>query len=295
MEQMARGTGVIVKGEKTLDETLCHRVTTAPNIEAAVDELHTILDYACRSSFRQTGPPGKALRHKSVPWWTARLTTQRKEVNAKRRRYQRTKEKNELREQRREQYLASKAEYAAAIRQEKSKSWKEFWNVTSATNPWNEIYKMAAGKTKSTAHATTLRQQDGSLTMNLHDTLLQMIQKFAPDDNQGDDNEMHRQIRAQTQTPIDTEDDEEFTVQEVTNVVQGMSSKKAPGEDGIPSEVWKCLVATLPRYLTAIYNGCLKEGIFQKRWEKAKIIPIVNPGKDGSEEVNKFRPISLRD
>ena len=57
--------------------------------------------------------------------------------------------------------------------------------------------------------------------------------------------------------------------------------------------MWKCLVATLPRYLTAIYNGCLKEGVFPKRWKEAKIIPIVKPGKEGSEELNKFRPISL--
>jgi len=77
------------------------------------------------------------------------------------------------------------------------------------------------------------------------------------------------------------------------DVVQGMGNKKALGEDGIPSEEWKCLVATLPRYLTEIYNGCLKEDIFPKRWKKAKIIPIVKPGKEGSEEVNKFRPISL--
>jgi hypothetical protein len=179
-----------------------------------------------------------------------------------------------------EQFQASKAEYAAAIGQEKSKSCKESCNVISAINPWNEIYKMAAGKTKLIAHTTTLRQQDGSLTMNLHDTLLQMIQKFAPDDNQEDDTGIHRQIRALAQTPIDTEVDEEFTVQEVTNVVQGMGNKKSPGEDGIPSEVWKCLVVTLPRYLTAIYNGCLKECVFPKRWKKAKIIPIANRAKE---------------
>ena len=143
-----------------------------PNIEAAVDELQAVLDYACRPSFRQTGPTKKLLRHKSIPWWTSRLTAQRKEVNAKRRKYQQTKENNELREQRREQYLASKAEHAAAIRQEKSKSLKEFCNVTSAINPWTEINKMAAGKTKRAAHTTTLRGQDGSLTTNLHGTLL---------------------------------------------------------------------------------------------------------------------------
>jgi hypothetical protein len=34
---------------------------------------------------------------------------------------------------------------------------------------------------------------------------------------------------------MDTEDDVEFT--EVTNVIQNMNNKKAPGEDGIPNEV----------------------------------------------------------
>jgi hypothetical protein len=61
---------------------------------------------------------------------------------------------------------------------------------------------------------------------------------------------------------------EKFTIQEFTNVVQDMGNKKAPGEDGIPNEVWKCVVAILPKYLTAIYNGCLKEGVFPKRWKK---------------------------
>jgi hypothetical protein len=38
--------------------------------------------------------------------------------------------------------------------------------------------------------------------------------------------------------PPDTDDDEKFTIQEVTNVVMGMGNKKATGEDGIPNEVW---------------------------------------------------------
>jgi hypothetical protein len=146
MEYIARETGTVVTGEHTLDETMCQRVTQALNIEAAVDELQAVLNQAFQSSFTQTGPTGKSLRQKSFPWWTSRLTTERKEINAKRRRYQRTKENNDLREQWKEQYLDSKAEYAAAIRREKIKSWKEFCNETSAINPWNAIYKMAPGK-----------------------------------------------------------------------------------------------------------------------------------------------------
>jgi len=46
-------------------------------------------------------------------------------------------------------------------------------------------------------------------------------------------------------------------------------------EDGIPSEVLKSLLEILPRYRTAIYNRCLREGMFPKRWKKAMIIPII--------------------
>ena len=114
------------------------------------------------------------------------------------------------------------------------------------TKPSNAIYKMAAGKTKRATHITTLRLQYGSLTTSLQDTLLHMIQKFAPDDNQEDDTDTHSQIRTLTQKPLDTEDDEEFTVQEVINVIQDMGNYKAPGENGIPNELWKCVGTMLP-------------------------------------------------
>jgi len=74
-----------------------------------------------------------------------------------------------------------------------------------------------------------------------------------------------------------------------------MKEKKASGEDGIPSELYKYLVETPQTYITAIYNGCLKESTFPKRWKTTLIVPIIKPGKEGSQEVNKFRPISLLD
>jgi len=100
-----------------------------------------------------------------------------------------------------------------------------------------------------------------------------MLQIFTPEDNQ--------------------EDDDKFTLQEVKNVVMSMGKDKAPGEDGIPSEVLKSLVEIFPRYMTAIYNGCLSKGTFPQRWKKALVIPITKPGKAESEEASKFRPIIL--
>jgi len=126
MEQIAMGTGMVEEGKDMLDEILCQKVEMMPNVEEAVDEIQTALEYSCQSLLTQNRPTGKAPRHKSVPWWTAQLTIQRREVNLKRRRYQRTKGNNALREIRKQQYLASKAEYATAIRREKVNHGKSF-------------------------------------------------------------------------------------------------------------------------------------------------------------------------
>jgi hypothetical protein len=96
-----RETGKTAEEVDKLDEMLRHRVVTSTNIEEAVEELQDTMDQACRSSFKQAGKKGKKSMHKSLPWWTRRLTIQRKEVNTKGRRYQRKKDNTELREQKR--------------------------------------------------------------------------------------------------------------------------------------------------------------------------------------------------
>jgi hypothetical protein len=41
-----------------------------------------------------------------------------------------------------------------------------------------------------------------------------------------------------------------------------MGNKKAPGQNRITSEIYKSAFEIFPSYLKAIYNGCLKRGIF---------------------------------
>jgi len=42
-----------------------------------------------------------------------------------------------------------------------------------------------------------------------------------------------------------------------------------------------------------MHNGCLRRGVFPKRRKTAKLIPTVKPGKEYSDDVIKFSPISL--
>ena len=57
-----------------------------------------------------------------------------------------------------------------------------------------------------------------------------MLQVLTPEDNQKDGTELQKNIRTLAQEDIDTEDDKEYTVRDVKDVVMGMSKNKAPGK-----------------------------------------------------------------
>ena len=42
-----------------------------------------------------------------------------------------------------------------------------------------------------------------------------------------------------------------------------------------------------------MYNGCLKNGVFPEIWKKAKILPITKPDTQNSQDITKYRLISL--
>jgi len=210
-----------------------------------------------------------------------------------RRRYQRTRILEELRERRKTIYLREKARYEATTKREKTQSWKVYCNLTTSFIPWNEVYKLAAGKKRNNTLITTLRKLDGSLTEDLRETIQLMLEHFTPDDKEEDDTELHKQARARALKPTATDNDIDFTVEETRNAVASMNKKKAPGEDGITGEVYKSAFEVLSRFITALYNCCLRSGILPKRWKTAKLIPIVKPGRVNSDDISKFRPISL--
>jgi hypothetical protein len=60
-----------------------------------------------------------------------------------------------------------------------------------------------------------------------------------------------------------------------------MNNRKAPGEDGITSEIFNLAFQTIPKFITALYNGCLR-GIFPTKWKRTILIPIIKPGKENS-------------
>jgi hypothetical protein len=276
-----------------LDDSLTALVTEGTNVETFVDDFNYAVKRACNKTFTIQRGSRHAASHRSVPWWMSELTVLRKRTNALRRLYQRTKNNEELRNSRNMRYLESKSTYAATIKREKRNSWKEFCTISTATNPWGTVYSLASGRINSKTQITTVLKPDGTLTATTKETLSYMTDTFAPKDNYLDDNDYHKSVRTLVAQPANSEDDREFTKEEVASTIASMNNNKAPGPDGITGNIYKQAFNTVLVFVTALYNGCLKQGIFPTNWKEAKIIPCTKPGREKSNEVTKYRPISL--
>jgi hypothetical protein len=75
---------------------------------------------------------------------------------------------------------ARRKKYQAAIWKEKTNSWKQHCTITTPNNPWNEVYRLAAGKTREALTLTTLIKPDGSRTTNIDETLQTMMDQLIP-------------------------------------------------------------------------------------------------------------------
>jgi len=95
-------------GAEELDRYLTTMITTGNDLERQIDLFDEALQTACRRSLRNTNKGHKNGKKKTVPWWTDGLTTKRKQVNACRRLYQRTKNDEVLRENRKQKYVDEK-------------------------------------------------------------------------------------------------------------------------------------------------------------------------------------------
>jgi hypothetical protein len=208
-------------------------------------------------------------------------------------RYQRTKIDANLRHERRLLYLKCNRRYQAKLHEEKLKSWKDFCSSTDSPNPWNTVYRNAAGKLCSKPTLSTLKACNNTYTTNMQSTINQLMDHFVPEDSEYSDGAHHKRARQQVMEPLHTTDDDAFTKQEIQAVLEKFDPCKTPGKDALNSEVLLHTFRSFPIFFTEIYNECLRRGHFPKQRKQSIILPIVKPEKEGLNEVYKYPPISL--
>jgi hypothetical protein len=110
-------------------------------------------------------------------------------------------------------------------------------HINDGVNPWNIVYKIAAGKIRTTTRSTALEKKDGTYTTDTRSTVMHMLDHFIRSEREDNDNELHRKIRKEIQEPPGMADDKAFTKEEIIANLKKFNSKKVPGEDGLTSDI----------------------------------------------------------
>jgi hypothetical protein len=124
-EQMLQKFDCQVHGNNstTRDNAISQKVKQCEDIGIAEQKFIAAITAACDATFQVSRPGKRANKQSSAPRWTRELTILRKKANALRRRYQRTKTDNNLRQERRQMYLEGNRIYQPKLREEKLRSW----------------------------------------------------------------------------------------------------------------------------------------------------------------------------
>lgn len=277
-----------------LDKFIASVIRSTANLNLFMVQFMEIVKLTCDKTIPKSTITACKRGHGSVPWWNNELTELRRTVNSLRRKFQRTKNDAILRDTRKKEYYATKIKYKDLIKTAKAKSWKKFCNATNKSQPWNYIYKAAAGKLKTQTLFTSIQRQDGSYTCTLEETLNVLLEKYVPLDNVDSDNANNYLVRQKSLEYYESGlNDIPFSQYEVKSIMDSFDVKKAPGEDGITPDIINKIFTKMPLSIVALYNECLSRGIFPDLWKKSIILSIIKPGKENCDTVDKFRPISL--
>ena len=149
----------------------------------------------------------------------------RKKVNVCRRLFQRTRNDEVVRENRKKKYLQAKRRYQEGIKKEKLNSWKEFCNVAASIKPWSQVYKLAAVKTRANSIMTTLRKQDGSETTSIQDTMKIMLNHFFAEVRE-EETLYHKNISKYIEETLNTRDDVAFSRDEIKQTIDIFNQRK---------------------------------------------------------------------
>ena len=86
------------------------------------------------------------------------------------------------------------------------------------------------------------------------------------------------QLRDREEYPGPLEDVPIFSEDDLSLTASSLRNKKAPWLDGIPAEVVRVVARSCSQVLLNIYNRCLKDGVFPKRWKIQRLV-LVSKGK----------------
>ena len=119
------------------DQALSQKVKLRTDTGEVIYKYTSAITAVCEASFQVLRTGNAHLRNEACHGGITKLQHFAKKTIAMRRRYQRTRDDADLRQERRLQYQEGNRTYQAKLREAKLKSWKDFCSRTQSFNLWN--------------------------------------------------------------------------------------------------------------------------------------------------------------
>ena len=232
---------------------------------ATMKLIHEACKVAMPAKVRKNGNRTQAY------WWTPEIAELRKACLRLRRLTQRARLRPN-REALSLQHKAAKRNMRKAIEQSKAREWKTLIAEVDK-DPWGLGYKLVTKKLGAKP-----------ATMSDSGTMVQIVDALFP----------HHPPRPPDDFEVRRDEIPLFTEAELRRAASILPNKKAPGPDGIPAEVIRVVARNRPDLLLDMYNTCLLEGVFPKRW-KVQRLALIGKGKGDPTTPSAYRPLCMLD
>lgn len=245
-------------------------IFTKEDVERIADAVLDVITKACDSSMPKkkiwSGRP-------QAYFWTDEIASLRRKCLRLRRSAQRARNRPDL-NVKLTAFNIAKKELRNAVKASKRRCWRELCEDIN-NNPWGLGYKLVTKKLGSSNNNFPMAVSDAK----------KIVDELFPT----------HQPRTERDFIISPEEVPLFTDFEIRSAAQTLKNKKAPGPDGVPSEVIKLVADHFPNLMKYLFNECLKVGVFPTRWKSARLI-LLDKGKGGNpQSASSYRPLCMLD
>jgi ribonuclease HI len=256
-------------------------IRTRPALDEIVERLTEIT-----ASAVENHTPNRRPTPYSKRWFTPDLKIQQTEVNRLRRKWQEScaeHGRNHARSVTLFQEMQQKRRaWTRTIEKVKKSHWKQFLDGAGEGTLWKAATYMKPRETWGCVPALHI---DSNELVENEDKARAFLDTFFPKMDQP-----HEDPSAQAPLELPWPP---ITELEIQRSLKAAKSSTAPGEDGLPTLVWKHLWKYMGKLITRIFTASIELGHHPKRWRGAKIVVLRKPGKPDYSIPGAYRPISL--
>ena len=261
--------------------------TVLSTSKSELDKLCENISMAIKDTIVSHVPSTKNYKKRLlVSWWNKDISNLRKSVNNARRKNQKDATPQNV-----NFYRSLRNKYKNAIRKSKHEDFSN--SCRNAESPWELLRKL----TSKSHHSSTpaLLKDNDTYTLNDTDTCNFLLEKWFPDDDSNDDQDVHLQTRQHVQqylnrpiiTPAPDITDTEM------DIINTISPMKLPGWDLIRAVVLQNITRVNRIIIKSLFNQCIKYSFFPHVWQFG--IGKISPKPDKNDEANykSYRCITL--